>query len=125
MSQDEPGLTELLRTVREFLEKVTDELEDQDRYHALCASYLLSIAERELALGEAIDHAEQARLTAFLGQSLALPDGYRRLAADIRAGSCDARWDEAVQLVLAHVVDKVRVSKPEYLDPLHRGADGA
>jgi hypothetical protein len=30
------------------------------------------------------------------------------------------RWDETFDLVMQHVIDRVKVSKPDYLDPIHR-----
>lgn len=120
MSQDNPSIPELLRTVREFIDEVAPKLEGQDRYHALCTSYLVSIVERELALGEAIDRDERAALAAFTGRDEPLPAGYAALAREIRAGSHDARWDALAALLFEHVVNKVRVSKPDHLHPMHR-----
>lgn len=120
MLQDQPDVPEILRTVREFVTSVLDKLDDQERYHALCANYLLNIVEREFALGREIDDAAAAQLRAFLGVEAPLPELSTRLCAAIRGGECDARWDEAVALVLDQVVAKVKVTKPEYLDPRHR-----
>jgi hypothetical protein len=120
MSQDNPSIPELLRTVREFIEEVTPKLAGQDRYHALCTSYLVSIVEREVELGEAIDRAELAALRAFTGRSQPLAEGYADLAREIRAGTHDARWDALAMLLFEHVVNKVRVSKPDHLHPMHR-----
>ncbi len=120
MSQDNPSIPELLRTVREFIDEVTPKLAGQDRYHALCTSYLVSIVEREVALGAAIDGDEAAALAAFTGRSQPLATGYAELAREIRAGTHDARWDALATLLLAHVGNKVRVSKPDHLHPMHR-----
>lgn len=120
MSQDNPPLPELLRTVREFIDEVTDKLKDQDRYHAMCASYLLAVAERELALGGEMDRVETAALISFTGQQQPLADSYAALAAAIRAGDCDARWEDTLSLLLRHVVNKVLVSRPAHLHPMHR-----
>lgn len=120
MSQDLPSFPEIIRTVREFIEEITDELQDQDRYHALCAVHLLNIADRELGLGATLDAQEHRRLESFLERSGTLTELYATLGAEIRAGHCDQRWDEAFDLVLAHVIGKVRVTKPEHLDTMHR-----
>jgi len=120
MSQDNPSIPELLRTVREFIEEITPKLEGQDRYHALCTSYLVSIVERELAYGGAIDRDEQAALRGFTGRDEPLAAGYSALAREIRAGTHDARWDALATLLLEHVANKVRVSKPDHLHPMHR-----
>jgi hypothetical protein len=122
MSQDNPAFVELLRTVREFIDDITPKLEGQDRYHGLVASYLLSITERESALGEAIDREEAAALAACTGTHAPLPEAWATLARDIRRGQCDERWDELMTLVTSHVVNKVRVSKPDHLHPMHGAA---
>ncbi len=120
MSQDLPQLTELVRTVREFVDDITDRVPDKDRYHAMCASYLLAVAERELGAGAALNAAEEERLAAFCGKPVILPEAYNELAQAIRVGRHDANWDETFALVFAHVSNKVRVSKPEHLDAMHR-----
>jgi hypothetical protein len=123
MSQDLPDLPELLRTVREFVDEVTPQLDGRDRYHGLCASYLLTIAERELALGAAIDAEERANLAEFIGMEAELGHGYATLARAIRSGSLDERWDQLMTLLTRHVVNKVRVTRPDHLHPMHRGTD--
>jgi hypothetical protein len=113
MHRDAPELPEILRTVREFIEEITGRLNGQDRYHAMCANYLLAVAERELAQGPAVDAAEQAAFAH-------LPGNKAALAAQIRSGEFDAQWDELFPLMLNHVINKVRISKPEHLHPMHR-----
>ena len=120
MSQDLPDLPELLRTVREYLDDITDKVPDKDRYHAMCSSYLLAVAERELKVGVDFNRDEERRLADFLGRPVVLPAGYAALGREIRAGSHDADWDTVFALVLAHVINKVNVSKPEHLDAMHR-----
>lgn len=121
MSQDLPDLPELLRTVREFIDEVTPQLDGRDRYHGLCASYLLTIAERELSLGSDIDAEERANLAQFIGMEAELGHGYATLARAIRSGRLDERWDQLMTLLMQHVVNKVRVTRPEHLHPMHRG----
>lgn len=112
MQRDAPDLPEILRSVREFIDDLTSRLAGQDRYHALCASYLLSIGERELALGPAFD-AEEAVIFADLAQDAAT------LSARLRSGALDERWDDLTARVLAHVVNNVRISRPDQLHPMH------
>lgn len=123
MSQDLPTLPDLLRSVREFIDDITPQLDGRDRYHALCAAYLLDLAQREIALGPQLDAAEKAMLAHFIGMETDLAHGYATLARAIRGGSLDARWDELMTLLLQHVVDKVRVTKPDHLHPMHRADD--
>lgn len=113
MHRDAPDLPEILRTVREFVDEITDRLGGLDRYHALCATYLLSVAERELAEGAAVDQAEQAAFSRWSGDPAAL-------ATRIRSGALDDEWEQLFPLLLDHVVNKVRISKPEHLHPMHR-----
>jgi hypothetical protein len=125
MSQDNPPLSEILRTVREFIDEITPRLDGQDRYHGLCASHLLAIAGRELDDGPAIDAAEAAALSAFGVTAAPLPAAWAGLGREIRAGRLDARWDELTALLLAHTVDRVRVSRPDQLHPMHRAGGAA
>jgi len=124
MSQDLPRLPDLLRTVREFVDEITPQLDGRDRYHAMCAAYLLDVVQRELALGPRLDAEEKSMLAHFIGMDTDLEHGYATLARAIRSGSLDERWDQLMTLLLHHVVDKVRVTKPDHLHPMHR-ADAA
>ncbi|MGK5553333.1 DUF6285 domain-containing protein [Actinomadura kijaniata] len=108
---DAPSAAELVTAVREFLERdVLPGLEGRTRFHALVASNVLSVVEREIRLGaeQAVEHA--ARLEDL---------GYRddaALAAAIRAGDLDARYAEVKSALTAVVRDKLLVSNPAYLD---------
>lgn len=113
MQRDQPDVSEILRTVKEFVDDITEQLGGQERYHAMCASYLLAVAGRELALGPTLDANERSAAGAF-------PDEAAELSARLRSGELDAQWDAAFALVLDHVIHKVRISKPEHLHPLHQ-----
>jgi hypothetical protein len=115
MQRDQPDVIEILRTVKEFVDEITEQLGGQERYHAMCASYLLAIAERELILGPTLDANEHSAAGAF-------PDDVAELSALIRSGELDSQWDDVFALVLDHVIHKVRISKPEHLHPLHQTA---
>jgi hypothetical protein len=117
MPHDNPDLPEMIRTVREFVDGIGERLEGLDRYHALCASYLLEICLRELAEWQRLPSADDERLRAFLGAGPAVPPPalVTELARRIGAGDYDARLDELLELVLGHVEAKVRVSKPAVL----------
>ncbi len=122
MSQDLPTLPDLLLTVREFIEEITPQLEGRDRYHAICATYLLDIVRRELDLGPALDADERSMIAHFIGMEADLEHGYATLARAIRSGSLDDRWDQLLTLLTRHVVNKVRVTRPDVLHPMHREA---
>jgi hypothetical protein len=107
----EPTAAQLVEAVREYLER--DVLESTDgrvRFHARVAINALAMVEREFAEGPTMVAAHAARLHAL---------GYEddaSLAAAIRAGELDERWDEVKAAVTASVVDKLRVANPKYLD---------
>lgn len=124
MSQDNPPLAELLRTVQEFVDQITPRLEGQDRYHGLCVSHLLGVAARELTDGGAIDRAEADALAAYGAGGRPPAEAWAALAREIREGRHDARWDALVALLLDHTVNRVRVTRPDQLHPMHR-AGGA
>ena len=48
MLQDTPDIAELLTTVHEFIDGISDKLDGQDKYFALCSMFLLEIVQREL-----------------------------------------------------------------------------
>lgn len=121
MSQDRPSASELLRTVRQYLDDLGPRLEAAERYQALVAAHLLGIVERELALSPLSDEEEHQRLAGFLGTSGPAADLRRSLCERIRAGHLDARWADVLDLVLDEVVNKVRIVRPQHLAPLHGG----
>jgi len=122
MAHDWPHLREIVTTAREFIESVTPGLSGLDRYHGMCASYLLEIAERELAHWQAPDDVDDGRLRrlAAAGPEVPREELTRRVCERIRAGGFDACEDELRAELLAHVIAKVRVSKPGHLEPEHR-----
>jgi len=112
--QDRPPVDDLLRTVRQFVESIAPLLSGEAAFHARVAVYLLQICERELAQTGGASF-EAARLAAVLGRERPLAEQCRVLCAGIRAGDFDDRWDEAFDLALRQVVDKVRIVRPEWL----------
>lgn len=121
MSQDRPVATELLRTVREFVDSMRPKLAGEDQYHAIVASYLLSIVERELPLAPDFDQREHLELARFTGSAAPLPELLKVLCEGIRAGRYDDRFDELRALILEQTADKVRIVRPDHLDPSHCG----
>jgi len=125
MPHDNPDVPGLLATAREFLEDLVPRLDGQDRYHALCTVYLLEIACRELAT-EWVRHdtPDDQRLRALAGAAPGTESDrvLTGLCRDIRAGRYDARMDELLEGLTAHVVAKVKVAKPAVLAEEHRDA---
>ena len=107
---DAPSIAQLVESVREWLQ--TDVLQATDgrlRFHTRVAINVLSIVERELALGAAHEVAHLERL-----RSLGVADE-ASLAAAIRAGELDDRLAEVRAVVWQSVRDKLAVANPKYL----------
>jgi hypothetical protein len=106
---DAPTAAQLVEAVREYLEgDVMAATEGRVRFHARVAARALAIVERELASAEALAAAHATRLAAL---------GYAddaTLAAAIRSGDLDARWDDVTAAVRAAVADKLAVANPGY-----------
>ena len=118
MPADWPDLPDLLTTVGEFLADLSPRLDERDRYHALCARYLLEVAGRELDGWAHVPDNDDKRLRS----ALKVDDGdmepaavVRRLSAEIRDGLHDEQLPELMETLLKHVEAKVRISRPDYL----------
>ncbi len=99
-----------MESVREFLERdVLDATEGRVQFHTRVAINALRMVERELAEGAEMDAEHRARLAA-LGVA---DDG--ELAASIRAGAFDDRWDEVGVAVYESVIEKLRIANPGHL----------
>jgi hypothetical protein len=108
---DVPTAAQLVEAVREFLEgDVSAATEGRVRFHARVAANVCAIVERELALGPAQAEAWATRLA-----DLGVADE-AELAAAIRRGDLDDRYDEVAAAVRATVRDKLLVANPKYLD---------
>jgi hypothetical protein len=104
-----PTAAELVEAVREFLERdVMAATEGRVNFHTRVAINALSTVERELRMGPAQREAAAARLAA-LGF-----DDEAELAASIRSGALDDRWDEVKAAVWASVHDRLAVANPGY-----------
>ncbi|MDA0822264.1 MAG: DUF6285 domain-containing protein [Proteobacteria bacterium] len=117
MPHDQPDLAELVRTANEFLANVTPRLEGQDRYFAMCTSFLLDIVQRELVEWAPLETDDDQRLQALLGGNKTdVQNLTKELSAAIRAGEFDDRLDWLLEELIGHVTSKVKVSKPSYID---------
>ncbi len=107
---DVPSTGELVEAVREWLQSdVLAATDGRLQYHTRVAINVLSIVERELALGAAHETAHLDRL-----RSLGVADD-AALAAAIRSGELDDRLPEVRALVWQSVRDKLAVANPRYL----------
>lgn len=106
---DAPTARELVEAVREFLEgDVMGATEGRARFHARVAANVLGMVERQLGAGSTLAEAHTARLAALGVGSDA------DLAAAIRSGALDARWDEVTAMVADTVADKLSVANPRH-----------
>ena len=121
MSQDRPTASELVASVREFLERdVMAATEGRVQFHTRVAVNALGIIERELSLGPALQAAERARAVALLGHDGEPAELEREIAARIRDGSLDPQLEAVRAHVRETVREKLLVANPGYLP-----ADGA
>jgi hypothetical protein len=106
---DRPTAVELAEAIREWLlGDLTEGTEGRLRFHARVAANAVAVLRRELVAGPSHAEAHRARLDA-----LGHPDD-ASLAAAIRAGDLDDRFDEVHAAVWSSVVDKLEVSNPGY-----------
>ena len=107
-----PTSEELVEAVREFLEHdVMEATDGRIQFHTRVAINVLGMVQREIELGPAQEAAHRERLDALGFESDA------DLAAAIRRGDIDDRYDEIKSAVYDSVVDKLRVANPKYLQP--------
>lgn len=105
---DRPTAAELVEAVREFLERdVLSNVTGRLQFHARVAVNALGIVQRELENPSLIE-AHQLRL-----HDLGFEDD-AALAAAIRTGALDDRFEEVLRVVRASVADKLAVSNPTY-----------
>lgn len=117
MPHDAPDINGLLASVGDFLRDISQRLDGRDRYHALCCIYLLEIVERELNEWHREPTTDDKRINRLAGTA---PGGESTVAMSslceaIRGGAFDGRLDSLLPDLLAHVEDKVRVSRPDVL----------
>jgi|GEM_PF-631201 hypothetical protein len=118
MFNDPPNASELLLTVREYIERLVPDLEGQDKYHGLCCTYLLDVVMRELeGVSNQADQNNSA-LKDLLSNADALPEAaiVSGLCESIRSGKQDENLDKLLVLLIEHVSRKVMVSNPDHLD---------
>ncbi|MEM7467249.1 MAG: DUF6285 domain-containing protein [Pseudomonadota bacterium] len=121
MAQDNPNISELVATAREFIESIVSNLDGQSRYHALCSAFLLEVVERELVNWQSVETIDDKNLRNLLGEDVPHKDLLSRLCAAIREGRFDTREEELLQSMLTHVEAKLAVVKPQYPTQMKRG----
>ncbi|MGD9984316.1 MAG: DUF6285 domain-containing protein [Porticoccaceae bacterium] len=122
LTQDGPDIPEILKTVAEFINGVAGRSSGSERYNALCAVFLLKVVERELAAGTLAAQRQIRELARLTGEEPSMTEPYAAFCASARAGKLDAQWDDVMAFALRQVIDKVRITNPGYLEPMHREA---
>jgi Domain of unknown function (DUF6285) len=111
-----------LRAAREFCERdLLPELKGRRQFHTRVLINVLSILEREWEGEDAALRAEWRRLDVLLGEAEApehLAEGVRErnteLAAKIRSGDLDDRWDETLASLRETIAEKIAIANPRY-----------
>lgn len=123
---DRPSARELLDAVRLYLEKeLLPSLTDaRQRYQALIAANVLSIAGRELNAEVTMAAEEGEWLAGLLGEAGEVRDLNEKLCEQIRRGAFDdpRRFAEAAAVVRKIVVRKLEIANPRYLQSVSAAA---
>ena len=105
----DPSAAELVASVREFLtERVMAETDGALRFHSRVAANVLAIVERELTdgPGQELAHADRLATIGFTDDA--------ELAAAIRTGQLDDRFDEILEALRPGIDAKVAVTNPRW-----------
>ncbi len=122
MPQDRASAEELLGGVEAFLRKdVLPQLSGASIYKCRVAANILSIVQRELALGDEANSAELQGLQDLLGRdgegtdhSTQLDDLNAELCASIRSGALDSQRTAVMSHVRTTLQDKLAIANPKY-----------
>lgn len=124
MSQYRPGVSDLLATVKTFIDAVAPQLAGETRYHAQVCSFLLSVCERELAAADAHEGQESAAWRDLLGAAEGdLGTLTSTLCSNIRSGLLDDRFDEVLDVILARTTCDAELVRPDQVTPHKHAAD--
>src|SRR5437764_1417640 len=107
---DRPTAAELVEAVGDYLEHdVLPNTEGRVSFHARVAMNVLAQIRRELTIGPELDAAHAQRLA-----SLDVSTN-EELAAAIKSGALDDRYDEVATALRVAVRDKLAIANPRYL----------
>lgn len=122
MPQDRATAEELLAGVESFLRKdVLPQLSGGSIYKCRVAANMLSIVQRELAQGGAVDAAELDGLQQLLGRQSdkddvqdSVDDLNAEFCAKIRSGELDQQRQAVIDHTRRTLIDKVGIANPKY-----------
>jgi uncharacterized protein DUF6285 len=113
--QDQPTPIELTKAVVDFLRNdIAPLISGHQAFKLRVAINALDLVVRQLALSEASDASEAARLTRLLGIDGALVDLNRELAGKISSGEADLQTPGLAAHLWQTTMDKLAVDQPNY-----------
>jgi hypothetical protein len=113
--QDEPTPEELLKAVADFLRSdIAPVISGHNAFKLRVAINALDLVTRQLALQQAGDAAESARLAKLLDMQGTLGELNRALADRIASGEADLQTPGIVDHLWQTTMDKLAVDQPNY-----------
>jgi len=113
--QDEPTPTELIKAVADFLRnEITPVIKGHNAFKLRVGINALDLVTRQLALADASDAAEAARLKALLGMQGSLLELNRVLSDRIAKGEVDLQTPGLADHLWQTTMDKLAVDQPNY-----------
>ena len=113
--QDEPTPTELIKAVADFLRtEITPAIKGHNAFKLRVGINALDLVTRQLALAQAADAAEAARLKQLLGTDGSLIELNRMLSEKIATGEVDLQTPGLADHLWQTTMDKLAVDQPNY-----------
>jgi hypothetical protein len=113
--QDEPTPEELVRAVADFLRNdIAPVISGHDAFKLRVSINALDLVTRQLALEQASDSMEKARLEELLGRQGSLGELNRMLAERIAKGEVDLQTPGLTGHLWQTTMDKLAVDQPSY-----------
>ena len=113
--QDEPTPEELIRAVADFLRNdIAPVISGHDAFKLRVSINALDLVTRQLALEQASDSMEKARLEELLGRQGSLGELNRMLAERIAKGEVDLQTPGLTGHLWQTTMDKLAVDQPNY-----------
>ncbi|MGY4175317.1 hypothetical protein ACVIHH_000608 [Bradyrhizobium sp. USDA 4518] len=113
--QDEPTPTELIKAVADFLRnEIAPAIKGHNGFKLRVGINALDLVTRQLALAEAGDATEAARLKQLLGTDGTLMELNRVLSGKIAGGEVDLKTPGLSEHLWQTTMDKLAVDQPNY-----------
>ena len=113
--QDEPTPTELIKAVADFLRnEIAPVIKGHNSFKLRVGINALDLVTRQLALAEAGDATEAARLKQLLGADGTLMELNRALSEKIASGEVDLTTPGLTEHLWQTTMDKLAVDQPNY-----------